>query len=132
MSVLLGQSAEYGFKGLGLLIKFQQHPVGLFDPAENILAWILPGSDGQLSPHLVVAFFQQCNGVYPFNRRNLLLNFRKRRIADRQMDQVGAAGGLLEILDFAVGGNFPGAPDSDTEFPVTMEVDYVRVYSGEP
>ena len=36
------------------------------------------------------------------------------------------------ILNLAVGGNWPGAPDASTVFPVTMEVDYVRVYSGEP
>jgi beta-glucanase (GH16 family) len=36
------------------------------------------------------------------------------------------------LFNVAVGGNFPGAPNSTTEFPVTMEVDYVRVYSGEP
>jgi beta-glucanase (GH16 family) len=36
------------------------------------------------------------------------------------------------ILNVAVGGNFPGSPDGSTVFPVTMEVDWVRVYSGEP
>lgn len=36
------------------------------------------------------------------------------------------------LFNVAVGGNFPGAPNSTTEFPVTMEVEYVRVYSGEP
>jgi beta-glucanase (GH16 family) len=36
------------------------------------------------------------------------------------------------LLNVAVGGNFPGAPNSSTVFPVEMEVDYVRVYSGEP
>ena len=36
------------------------------------------------------------------------------------------------LLNVAVGGNFPGPPDATTVFPVTMEVDYVRVYSGEP
>ena len=36
------------------------------------------------------------------------------------------------LLNVAVGGSFPGPPDMDTVFPVTMEVDYVRVYSGEP
>ena len=36
------------------------------------------------------------------------------------------------LLNVAVGGNWPGAPDAATVFPVTMEVDYVRVYSGEP
>lgn len=36
------------------------------------------------------------------------------------------------IFNVAVGGNWPGAPNASTEFPVTMEVDWVRVYSGEP
>lgn len=36
------------------------------------------------------------------------------------------------VLNVAVGGRFPGPPDSTTNFPVKMEVDYVRVYSGEP
>ena len=36
------------------------------------------------------------------------------------------------LFNVAVGGNFPGPPDSGTVFPVSMEVDYVRVYSGEP
>ena len=36
------------------------------------------------------------------------------------------------LLNVAVGGNFPGAPNSSTVFPVEMEVDYVRVYTGEP
>ncbi len=36
------------------------------------------------------------------------------------------------LLNVAVGGNFPGAPNAGTAFPVTMEVDWIRVYSGEP
>ncbi len=36
------------------------------------------------------------------------------------------------LFNVAVGGNFPGAPNGSTVFPVTMEVDYVRVYSGAP
>ena len=32
------------------------------------------------------------------------------------------------ILNMAVGGNFPGSPNSETVFPQTMSVDYVRVY----
>ena len=31
------------------------------------------------------------------------------------------------ILNVAVGGNFPGAPDASTQFPQEMTVDYVRV-----
>ena len=36
------------------------------------------------------------------------------------------------LLNVAVGGNLPGPPNASTVFPVTMEVDWVRVYSGEP
>lgn len=36
------------------------------------------------------------------------------------------------ILNVAVGGTYPGSPTTSTVFPVTMEVDYVRVYSGKP
>jgi len=32
------------------------------------------------------------------------------------------------LLNVAVGGNWPGDPDSTTVFPQTMRVDYVRVY----
>ncbi len=32
------------------------------------------------------------------------------------------------ILNFAVGGAWPGRPSPDTPFPQTMDVDYVRVY----
>jgi len=32
------------------------------------------------------------------------------------------------IMNVAVGGNFVGAPNSETVFPQTMQVDYVRVY----
>ncbi|MEO0347017.1 MAG: glycoside hydrolase family 16 protein [Pseudomonadota bacterium] len=36
------------------------------------------------------------------------------------------------IFNLAVGGNLPGSPNATTAFPATMEVDWVRVYSGEP
>ena len=36
------------------------------------------------------------------------------------------------LFNVAVGGDWPGPPDAGTNFPVIMEVDYVRVYSGEP
>ena len=32
------------------------------------------------------------------------------------------------LLNLAIGGNWPGSPDSTTEFPQTMMVDYIRVY----
>jgi beta-glucanase (GH16 family) len=32
------------------------------------------------------------------------------------------------ILNMAVGGNYPGAPNSETPFPQEMLVDYIRVY----
>lgn len=34
------------------------------------------------------------------------------------------------ILNIAVGGNWPGYPDATTEFPQTMEVEYIRVYKN--
>ena len=36
------------------------------------------------------------------------------------------------LLNFAVGGAWPGNPDSTTKFPQTMLVDYVRVYKKAP
>ncbi len=35
------------------------------------------------------------------------------------------------LFNLAVGGDFPGPPDGTTPDPATMEVDWVRVYSGE-
>ncbi len=32
------------------------------------------------------------------------------------------------LLNVAVGGTWPGSPDTSTVFPQTMQVDYVRVY----
>ena len=32
------------------------------------------------------------------------------------------------VMNVAVGGNFPGAPDENTRFPAELQVDYVRVY----
>jgi beta-glucanase (GH16 family) len=34
------------------------------------------------------------------------------------------------VLNLAVGGEYPGPPDSDTEFPATFAVDYVRITTG--
>ena len=36
------------------------------------------------------------------------------------------------IFNVAVGGNLPGSPNASTQFPVTMDIDWVRVYSGQP
>lgn len=35
------------------------------------------------------------------------------------------------LVNLAVGGNWPGSPDATTQFPATMEVDYVRTYQLE-
>jgi beta-glucanase (GH16 family) len=37
--------------------------------------------------------------------------------------------GMYLILNLAVGGSWPGAPDASTVFPATLEIDYVRVYT---
>ena len=36
------------------------------------------------------------------------------------------------LFNVAVGGNWPGSPDSSTALPVTMQVDWVRVWTGQP
>ncbi|HRR57691.1 MAG TPA: hypothetical protein P5057_12060, partial [Acidobacteriota bacterium] len=36
------------------------------------------------------------------------------------------------LMNVAVGGNWPGAPDATTQFPQEMVVDYVRVYQKTP
>jgi len=41
-----------------------------------------------------------------------------------------SAQGRFLILNLAVGGSWPGAPDSSTVFPAEMLVDYVRVYTN--
>jgi len=34
------------------------------------------------------------------------------------------------ILNLAIGGGYPGSPDSSTPFPSEMLVDYVRIYTN--
>ncbi len=34
------------------------------------------------------------------------------------------------ILNLAVGGSWPGSPNSSTPFPAQMLVDYVRIYTN--
>ena len=34
------------------------------------------------------------------------------------------------ILNLAIGGDWPGNPDSTTVFPGDMQVDYVRIYTN--
>ena len=36
---------------------------------------------------------------------------------------------MYMLLNLAVGGNLPGAPDANTQFPQSLYVDYVRVYN---
>jgi beta-glucanase (GH16 family) len=40
------------------------------------------------------------------------------------------AGSNFIILNLAVGGSWPGSPNSSTNFPATMLVDYVRIYTN--
>ena len=35
---------------------------------------------------------------------------------------------MYPILNLAIGGNWPGAPDASTVFPADFVVDYIRVY----
>ncbi len=38
--------------------------------------------------------------------------------------------GMYPVLNLAVGGSWPGAPNATTVFPAYLKVDYVRVYAG--
>jgi beta-glucanase (GH16 family) len=38
---------------------------------------------------------------------------------------------MYVLVNLAVGGDWPGAPDDKTQFPSAFEVDYVRVYQRE-
>jgi beta-glucanase (GH16 family) len=40
--------------------------------------------------------------------------------------------GVFLLLNLAVGGDWPKAPDATTKFPAEMLVDYVRIYSAAP
>jgi hypothetical protein len=40
-----------------------------------------------------------------------------------------SSNGNFIILDLAVGGDWPGAPDGTTTFPSEVLVDYVRLYT---
>jgi beta-glucanase (GH16 family) len=37
-------------------------------------------------------------------------------------------GKMFLLLNLAVGGDWPGSPDDQTQFPAALEVKYVRVY----
>jgi beta-glucanase (GH16 family) len=41
-------------------------------------------------------------------------------------------GKMYMLVNLAVGGDWPGAPDAKTEFPAALDVDYVRVYEALP
>src|SRR5262249_7822546 len=36
------------------------------------------------------------------------------------------------IVNFAIGGEYPGPPDATTKWPQTMTIDYVRAYAASP
>jgi beta-glucanase (GH16 family) len=98
--------------GTGLNGGTQFHPAG-FSAAE----WHTYGmiwSKGQIQyyvddPSKVYASFTPSNitGTWPFD-----------------------AGPQFILLNLAVGGNWPGSPDSTTVFPSEMLVDYVRLYTN--
>lgn len=52
----------------------------------------------------------------------------------RQVAQVATPADLHKpmymIVNLAVGGHWPGAPDASTIFPATLQVDYIRAYQG--
>jgi beta-glucanase (GH16 family) len=53
---------------------------------------------------------------------------RRARITDHVPVANSAFTGMYLLLNLAVGGSWPGAPDANTPFPSAMEIDYVRVW----
>jgi len=53
-----------------------------------------------------------------------------RRITDQEYTIPNQA--MYVIANTAVGGNWPGSPDSSTPFPVEYEIDYIHVYKKKP
>jgi len=39
---------------------------------------------------------------------------------------------MYMLANLAVGGDWPGAPNSTTPFPADMKIDYIRAYSSVP
>jgi beta-glucanase (GH16 family) len=39
---------------------------------------------------------------------------------------------MFILLNLAVGGDWPGAPDAETQFPAALEVKYIRAYQKTP
>ena len=87
-------------------------PTGTFkDSYHTFQLWWMPDSmsfyiDGELYETRTKADYGE--NPYPFNDPEFIL------------------------FNLAVGGGWPGNPDSTTIFPMSMMVDYVRVYSGTP
>ncbi|MFK8078802.1 MAG: family 16 glycosylhydrolase [Granulosicoccus sp.] len=48
------------------------------------------------------------------------------RVSDEDYEIAGQ--GMYLILNLAVGGDWPKAPDASTEFPAVFEIDYIRAY----
>ncbi|MDB5272654.1 MAG: carbohydrate-binding protein, partial [Chitinophagaceae bacterium] len=70
------------------------------------ISWFI---DGTLRGTATKADVISGGGAWPFDNQNFFI-----------------------ILNVAVGGDFPGQTPISSQFPVSMLVDYVRVYSGDP
>ena len=49
-------------------------------------------------------------------------------LSDFVSEDAVPSGKMYLLLNLAVGGSWPGAPDAQTKFPAVLAVDYVRVY----
>ena len=61
---------------------------------------------------------------------NIYASFKSTTIPAGAVWPFDSGQGRFLILNLAVGGSWPGAPDGSTVFPSEMLVDYVRVYTN--
>ncbi|WP_183086330.1 discoidin domain-containing protein [Mycetocola tolaasinivorans] len=69
-----------------------------------------------------ITFLLDGNEVYTVTRDHVENTLDKAWVFDQE---------FYIILNLAVGGDWPGSPNADTQFPAQMLVDYVRVYQSE-
>jgi len=95
--------AQNGTKGGKYTLKdslfYQNYHTFTLQWEPDKLIWFVDGNE-----YLKIDKSDLPKGEWPFNRRFYI------------------------ILNLAVGGNWPGNPDKNTQFPQKMKVDYVRVY----
>jgi beta-glucanase (GH16 family) len=108
------------------LVRGSMHGPGYSGDRGYTSAYKLPGGAHFFDDFHVFAIEWEPNTVRFFVDQELYATFTPARLPARMKWVFDHP--FFIILNVAVGGDWPGPPDSTTEFPQTMLVDYVRVY----